>query len=315
VEVSFKTVIKEFYHSNVNFALLQNAMSQPKFQNWLLFSVLSLVWGSSFILMKKSAENLTGWQIGATRIFSAGLVFFPFAIFHLRSIPRNKLLMVILSGILGNLLPAFLFAIAIEENINSSVAAILNSFTPLFVIVIGALFFRIRAERKKVVGVLIGLGGLLLLILSKGHVKINDVGFTLLVLLATVLYGVNINMVGQYLAGVDAIRIATVSMAFIAIPAGIVMWQQNVFVLFQYDEAARISIATAVLLGIVGSAIATAVFYLLIQKAGSIFASLVTYAIPIVALFWGILANEVITVLQLLCLVVILCGVYIANKN
>src|SRR5688572_18960999 len=111
--------------------------------NWLLFVLLSFIWGSSFILMKIGKEALNGFQIGAIRIFSAGLVFFPFALFHLRSIPRNKILLIILSGLLGNLFPAFLFAIAIEK-IESSLEGILNSLTPLFVILIGILFFKTR---------------------------------------------------------------------------------------------------------------------------------------------------------------------------
>src|SRR6478672_6949712 len=110
-------------------------MNKQNLVNWLLFLLLSVVWGSSFILMKKSAEELTGWQIGSLRIFAAGLAFLPFAIFHITRVPVRKLPLVILSGVLGNLFPAFLFAIAIEKSINSSVASILNSLTPLFVIV------------------------------------------------------------------------------------------------------------------------------------------------------------------------------------
>ena len=104
-------------------------MFQKKTISWIIFIALSLIWGSSFILMKKGAEHLNGWQIGAIRIFSAGLVFVPFAVFHLRSIPSNKLLLVILSAVIGNLFPAFLFAIAIQREIESSVAGILNSLT------------------------------------------------------------------------------------------------------------------------------------------------------------------------------------------
>src|SRR3954462_9233651 len=119
-------------------------MAKQSIRNWLLFILLSIIWGSSFILMKESAEHLTGIQIGAIRIFAAGLAFLPFAIFHIRNIPVKKLPMVILSGILGNLLPAFLFATAIAQDGESSVASILNSLTPLFVIVIGALFFKTK---------------------------------------------------------------------------------------------------------------------------------------------------------------------------
>lgn len=290
-------------------------MEKHHFQNWLLFILLSLVWGSSFILMKKGTEHLTGWQIGAIRIFSAGIVTLPFAIFHIQKIPRNKIPLVILSGVLGNLFPAFLFPIAIEHHMNSSLAAILNSLTPLCVIVIGLIFFKNHVAKKKVAGVLIGFTGLLLLILSKGSVTMNDAGITLLIFIATIFYGINVNLVSKYLHDVDALKIATVSMTIIAIPAGLILWQQQVPNLALYDESARWSIYLIILLGITGTAIATSLFYVLIQKAGGLFASLVTYAIPIIAIGWGILAQEEITVFQMGSLVLILAGVYLAQRN
>jgi drug/metabolite transporter (DMT)-like permease len=285
-----------------------------QWRNWLLFIVLSVIWGSSFILMKIGTETLTGWQIGAIRIFSAGIVTLPFAIFHIRSIPSRKIPYVILSGVLGNLFPAFLFPIAIENRINSSLAAILNSLTPLCVIIVGLLFFRITVPGKKLAGVLIGFAGLVLLVLSKGEFSWSNAGITMLIFTATLFYGFNVNMVGKYLSDVDAVKVATVSMTFIAIPAGIILWQQNVPSLFLYDDTARDSIYLVILLGISGTAIATAIFYVLIQKAGGLFASLVTYVIPIIAIGWGLLANEDITLMQLGCLALILGGVWLAHR-
>ncbi|HEU4470274.1 MAG TPA: DMT family transporter [Flavisolibacter sp.] len=290
-------------------------MTKQNFSSWVLFILLSVIWGSSFILMKKSAEHLSGWQIGAIRIFSAGLVFLPFAIFHVFSIPLKKLPLVVLSGLLGNLFPAFLFAIAIERKVNSSLAGILNSLTPLFVVVIGLLFFGLKVSRRTMLGVLVGLVGLVVLSLSKGKVAVNDLGLTLLILLATLFYGLNVNIVGKYLQGINPVKMATVSLAFVAIPASFILWQQHVFSIARYDETARWSIATAALLGVTGSALATALFYQLIQKAGGLFASLVTYAIPVVAIIWGLVANEDVTPVQVACLALILGGVYLANKK
>jgi drug/metabolite transporter (DMT)-like permease len=146
--------------------------------------VLSLVWGSSFILMKKSAEHLSGMQIGAIRIFSAGVSFLPFAIFHAIKIPLRKLWIIVVTGLLGNFLPALLFASAIEKNGESSLASILNSLTPLFVIVIGVLFFKAKIENKKIAGVLIGFVGLVILSLSKNTSITGDTSL-FLILLAT----------------------------------------------------------------------------------------------------------------------------------
>jgi drug/metabolite transporter (DMT)-like permease len=288
-------------------------MAKQNFTNWLLFVVLSVVWGSSFILMKTSAEYLNGLQIGAIRIFAAGIGFLPWAVFHASKIPVKKSGIVILTGLLGNFLPALLFASAIKGNGESSLASILNSLTPLFVIVIGVLFFKSKIQSRKITGVLIGFAGLVILSLLRGPVESNDHGL-LLILIATVFYGITVNLVSHYLKEIDGFKIATVSLAIMAIPAGIILWQQNIFSMARYDEEARWPIAIACLLGIVGSAIATALYYILIQKAGGLFASLVTYAIPIVAMIWGVLANENITTVQIACLIMILGGVYLANK-
>ena len=290
-------------------------MVKQNFSSWALFITLAIVWGSSFILMKEAALSLTGWQIGSIRITAAGIVLLPLAIFHIRKIPLRKLPLVILSGTLGNLFPAFLFAIAIDKKINSSLAGILNSLTPLFVVLVGLIFFGMKVQQKKIIGVVIGFIGLVLLSLTRGTVTIDNYGFTLLILMATVLYGFNVNLVGRYLKEINPLMIATVSMVFIAIPAAIVLSQQEVVSLIRYDREARLAIAMVALLGIVGTAFATAIFYQLIQKAGGLFASLVTYAIPVVAIFWGVLAGENVTVMQIGCLSLILGGVYLANRE
>ena len=286
-------------------------MTGQKAASWTLFVLLALIWGSSFILIKKGADHLTGIQIGALRIFSAGIVFLPFGMFHIKKLPKEKIPLVLLTGLLGNLFPAFLFAIAIEKKIESSLAGILNSLTPLFVIVIGVFFFRLKVRSKKIAGVIIGFVGLLILSLTKGPVTASDIGFTLLILLATVMYGINVNVVGTYLKGLDPIKMSTVSVGFLAIPTAVILWFHPVS--FSSSQV-RESILSIIALGLLGSAAATAIFYALIKKAGGLFASLVTYAIPIVAIFWGILYGENVGIVQIGCLGIILAGVYIANK-
>lgn len=281
--------------------------------SWLLFGLLSLVWGSSFILMKKGADHLSGWEMGALRMFSAGLVFILPAIWHLRDIPRNKLWIVLLSGFIGNLFPAFLFAIALEKNVNSSFAGILNSLTPLFVVTIAALFFGVQIAKRKITGVLIGLAGLIMLSLARGPLHIQDIGFMSLIFIATFCYGLNINIVGHYLKGIPPLKIATVSVAFLTLPAGLIFWLIQSSNPMSWPEA-QTSVWMIVLLGIIGSAVATALFYLLIKRAGGLFASLVTYAIPVVAVLWGVWAGEEVGLVQISALGVILVGVYLANR-
>ncbi len=285
-------------------------MKNERRLSWLLFVLLALIWGSSFILIKKSAEGLTGGQIGAVRIFSASLVFLPFAFFHVRRLPREKIPIVLLTGLVGNLIPAFLFGIAIQHSGESSLAGILNSLTPLFVILIGVLFFGLKIPSKKMAGVLVGFIGLFILSATKGPLTVSGIGYTLLILLATVCYGLNVNIVGRYLKGLDPVKMATVSIAFLLLPTTLFLWLNPV----SFSSQTKGSILAAATLGLLGSALATILFYTLIKKAGGLFASLVTYAVPVVAIGWGLIYDEAIGLVQFVCLGIILSGVYLANK-
>jgi drug/metabolite transporter (DMT)-like permease len=288
-------------------------MSLNKLVNWGIFLLLTIIWGSSFILMKHSKEELNASQIAALRIFSAGFIFIPFAAFHLSKIPRKKVLIVILSGITGNLLPAFLYAMSIAKNIDSSLASILNSLTPLFVVLIAIGVFRDRIKAQKLAGIFIGFAGLTLLFYSWKGINFENFKYASLILAATFFYGININMVAHYLDDVNPLHITTVSISFMTIPTTFVLWQQD-FLNLSFDESSvQWAVAEAVFLGIVGSAIATGLFYLLIKRAGGIFASLVTYAIPFIGIFWGVVDGEKITLKQIGCLAIILLGVYLAN--
>ncbi|HEX6192142.1 MAG TPA: DMT family transporter [Chitinophagaceae bacterium] len=290
-----------------------------KLVNWGIFVILCIIWGSSFKLMKDSTTGLTPAQIAGLRIFSAGLVFVPFAFFHFPKIPRKKRVYVILSAVFGNLLPAFLFAIAMAH-IDGSLGGILNSLTPICVVVIGTIFFRDRISSRKIAGVLTGFAGLVLLTLlpifmGVKNLDLSNLNYTLLILLATFLYGINVNMVSHYLQGLNPIHIATVSLAFMTIPTGILLWHQGFFNLDFNKPVVQEAVIASIALGIVGSAIATALFYILVKRAGGLFASLVTYGIPFIALLWGVFDREPITVLQLVCLGIILIGVYLANRK
>ncbi len=290
-------------------------MNKDKVINWSIFILLSFIWGSSFILMKESASALNGWQIASIRIFSSGLIFLPFAIVHLFQVPANKLWLIILSALLGNLFPAFLFAIAIYKQVNSSLAGILNSLTPLLVIVLGILFFKAEIKSKKIVGVLIGFIGLVILSVSKGGITLNNFWPAMMILLATLFYGLNVNLVSEYLKEIEPFKMATVSLAFMLLPTSFLICKLHIIPLALNDETTRWPIAAAILLGVAGSAIATVFFYILIKRAGGVFASLVTYGIPVVAIFWGVWANENVAAIQIVCLLLILGGVYIANRS
>lgn len=291
-------------------------MKKDKFLNWTIFILLCIIWGSSFILMKASKEELNWAQIASLRIFSAAVVMFPFALFYISKIPRKKIPVVILSAVFGNLLPAYLFAGAIAKDVDSSLAGILNSLTPLCVVVIAIVFFKDRIQTKKILGVFIGFIGLVILTVAGGkEISLENFQHTLWILLATVSYGFNINIVSHYLKDIKPVQLAMVSITFMIIPTAIVLWQQDFLQLDFENSNTLLAVINTVALGIAGSAIATALFYVLVRKAGGLFASLVTYGIPFVAVAWGLGFGENITLIQIASLGIILFGVYLANRG
>lgn len=286
------------------------------FINWLIFIILSITWGSSFILMKIGLDNgLNPYQVAAIRIVAAGLVFLPTAIKSLRKIPNNKLLLVFVSGLMGNLLPAFLFCLA-EEGMDSSLAGTLNCLTPIFVIITGVVFFQLKTSAQKIAGIIVALAGSILLLLSKGTLQqTSHLSYVLLVVLATFLYGFNVNMVSKYLLHIGSFNIASVGLVANAVPALFILIFTGYFTLPFGDHKILMATGAASVLGVIGTAFATIIFYKLVKNAGGVFATMVTYGIPFIAVGWGILYGEEFGWLQVICLLIILSGVYIVNKK
>jgi drug/metabolite transporter (DMT)-like permease len=290
-----------------------------KLISWLLFVALCLIWGSSFKLMKDSTASLTGTQIASLRIAAAALVLLPFGAIHLAKIPRPKLPLVIFSAFIGNLLPAFSFAIAMTR-IDGSLGGIMNSLSPIWVVLIGVLFYGDKIALEKWMGLLIGFLGLALLtllpvLLGEKTISLENLGYVLLPVTATILYGINVNMVSHRLQGINPLHLASVSVSFMLAPALLLLWY---FGFFEHDltsTAVQSAIGSSAALGIIGSALATILFYSLVKRAGGLFASLVTYGIPFVAIGWGLLDNEKITWIEVICLLLILAGVYLTNRS
>ncbi|MEP6582822.1 MAG: DMT family transporter [Ginsengibacter sp.] len=281
--------------------------------SWIFFSVLSIIWGSSFILMKIGMQTLSVYQVASLRIASAGIALLPLTLQHIRSIPINKLGVVFLSGVLGSLFPSFLFCIA-ETKIDSALAGTLNALTPIFAILAGILIFGLQISSKMVAGISIAFLGSILLLLSKGLKDSTNIFYSLLIVLATISYGINVNMVQKYLSKISSLKIASVGLSLCAIPALLVLWVTGYFKVFTNTDTLEGTLAASTL-GIFGTAIANILFYMLIKRAGVLFTSMVTYGIPVVAIFWGILDHESIGWKQIISLIVILTGVYIANRK
>jgi drug/metabolite transporter (DMT)-like permease len=285
-----------------------------KYLKWWLFAAISLIWGSSFILMKGGMTALSAYQVAALRMVSGCLTLLPIAIRNFRQIPQNKLAPILITGVVGSFVPAFLFCVA-ETRIDSSLAGILNALTPLFTIIIGWMVFRVKVGTQKITGVLIGFAGLCLLFFTRGQIDLKEISYASLVLLATICYAVNVHLVSRYLKGIDAINIAAIAFAFLLLPSIFILWYTGYFSL-PLSSAPLLKATTASLvLGVMGTAVATILFYRLIKLSGTLFASLVTYGIPFVAIAWGLFFGETIGLLQVGCLGIILGGVYLVTNS
>ncbi len=258
-------------------------------------------------------QMLSPYHVATLRILSGGLVLIPFATKAFKQVPKNKLGIVILSGFLGSFVPAFLFCVA-ETQLSSALTGMLNSLTPLCVVIIGVLFFQLKPKPQKVVGIIIGLIGLYFLIAPNGRLDVGNFFYVSLVLLATVFYAVNVNLVGRHMQGIASINIAAMAFVFLIIPCVIILAFTGYFAKpFSNWEVIK-STAASCVLGIVGTAFASVLFYRLVKRAGPLFAAMVTYGIPFIALAWGFVYGEQISLLQICCLGVILSGVYISNR-
>ena len=280
---------------------------------WGLFVLLSFIWGSSFLLMLIGLEKLNAWQVAALRLFSAGIIMWPFVWTTLKKIPKEKTGYIILSGFLGSFFPAFLFCLA-ETRLDSSFAGTLNSLTPIFVVLVGIFFFNLKVKWQQVIGILISFAGSICLFMVKSG-KTGDLLYVGFIVLGTFFYGLNVNMIGKKLKEIPSFDIAVLAFAFLAIPSLIILLAFGTHNLNFADVHILRSVGASALLGIAGTTIASVLFYVLLKKAGGVFASTVTYGIPFVAMFWGWVYQEKITIPVILSLFVILLGIFITNAN
>ncbi len=281
--------------------------------NWLLFVGIALVWGSSFILMKEGLKALDPFQVASLRMISAGILLLPAGILQFKKIAPGKVGYVFLSGILGSFIPAFLFCIA-ETRLSSSFAGFLNTLTPIFTIMIGMLFFRTRFSASRLPGVFIGFAGMVILFFAQGNAGGFNLLYSSLIILATICYALNVNLVSRHLKDTGSLVIVAVALSLLLFPSLLILYYTGYFELEILEKAVLNATSASAVLGIFGTAGASLLFYVLLKRAGTLFSSMVTYTIPFVALFWGVLAGETISALHIAGLIVILGGVYIANR-
>ncbi len=284
---------------------------------WLYLILLSLIWGSSFILMKEGLIVFTSDEVAALRISIAFLVLLPFLFKHFKSVDFKKdWFGLALSGVFGNLLPAFLFTKA-ETQISSSLTGMLNALTPLFTIVFGILIFKSKVNRFQIIGVAIGLiGALCLLGFSGGTEESKNINYSLLVVLATISYAISVNSIKKYLSHVNSVAAALWSFIIIGPIALVYLFANTDFHShLNQNRGGYSALGFIILLAVFGTAIALILFNSLIKLTGSVFASTCTYLIPIVAIGWGLLDGETVTIVQFFAMGVVILGVWLINKK
>jgi drug/metabolite transporter (DMT)-like permease len=282
---------------------------------WIYLILLSLIWGSSFILIDLAVQELTAIQVGSLRITITAIFLFSVGLNKVKLIERKQWKWIFWTAMAGSLFPSFLFATA-QEQLDSSVASMLNSLTPLHTVVFGMLFFGVLVTKRQLLGVFIGLIGALVLIFAGADFNPSqNYWFSIFVVLATIGYGLNVNMIKKYLNDVNALAIVTGNFVIIIIPAILILAFTGFFSEVINNEAMQIAVGYVAILSFFGTAIAKVIYSRLVQISSPVFASSVTYTMPIVAIFWGVFAGEKLSVYQVLGGCIILIGVYLVNKS
>ncbi len=291
-------------------------------KSWIMLIILALIWGSSFILMKKamyteSGEHIyTDTQVGALRMVFAALTLLPFAIKGIRQLNSfKKFALLSIVGLCGNFFPSFLFTYA-ETGISSGYTGMLNSCTPIFAIILGAIIFRDKLTKRQYIGVGIGTTGVILLMLAGQNLSMSGSWMHILaVVLATLCYGISLNVIKHTLQGMKSFEIAALAFFIILIPSIIIAWQQGSLETFQASKQNQLAVIYIIILSVVGTAIALIIFNRMIALSNVLFASSVTYLIPIVAVVIGLGFGEEINIWQILSMLVVISGIFIANGS
>ena len=289
-----------------------------KINQILILCVLGIIWGSSFILMKKALTTYSPIEITLYRIFIVFLVFFPLGIKSFFKIKKKTGFVLLLSAIIGSVIPYFLF-IKAQTKIDSSLNGILNSITPLFTLLFGVIIFKQKTNFRAIIGVMVGLIGAtsLIFLSSGGDIFSSSILYALFPVLGSACYALNINIIKTYLQDIPALKITSWSFIFIGPMAGLLLFFETDFANnLTNNDPNYLNFICINILGVLGSGLAFWVFNLLIKETSSVFASSVTYLIPIVAIFWGVIDGEDFGIVQFYLCLVIFCGIYlIKSKN
>lgn len=284
-------------------------------QSWILLLILSIIWGSSFILIKRGLVYFTPLQVGTLRITFAFLVMLPFALKRVKKVSGDKWKFFAFTGLISNLVPAVLFALA-QTKLESSLTGILNALSPLFTLIFAVLMFKFKPNSFQIGGFVLGMAGTvgLSLVNSSGGFGNMNV-YVWLIVLATICYALSLNFIKYFLSDVNSLTITSLSL-LIAGPFSIIILLSTDFLgRLNFSSEIVFAISCIAVLGILGTAIALVLYTKLIHMNSPLFASSVTYLVPVVAIMWGVWDGEVLFPLHFAGMVLILLGIYFINKS
>lgn len=295
--------------------MLKETVSQKSNVKWIMLAVLALIWGSSFILMKQGLKGFRPDQVASIRMLVACIATLPMGIRKFKDLTFDKARYMAVVGAVGSGIPAFLFATA-QTRISSYLAGMLNSLTPVFTMVLGLIFFRSKFTWMQMLGVFVGfLGAAGLIFIRSGGGISSDAFYASLIVIATCCYGISVNTIKSFLAGQDTLLISSVSLLVVGIPYGIYLFTTDFLDRFQTVPDAWWAFGCLATLSVFGTALSNILYFHLVKVSGPLFASAVTYLMPVVALAWGLFDNEVFHPLHLIAFLAILAGVMLINRK
>ncbi|MFN7117386.1 MAG: DMT family transporter [Saprospiraceae bacterium] len=300
---------------NTSNSLRARVNASPRLKNFLILGFLSIIWGSSFILIKKSLEVYAPLQVALLRQSFSASAFLPFLLYHWRKVDVKRLHFYLLIGLCGSAIPSFLFAFA-QQHISSSVAGILNSLVPLFTLLLGLIIFQAKFIGSKLIGVLLGLAGASVLIFAgDGQGLKGDIFYSFLIVLATICYAINANLVASVFRDLTSLEISMVGFTMVGVPSFIYLASGTNFfqVMYMHPQAWE-ALGYVAFLALIGTVLATIIYFKLIQQTNPVFASTTAYLMPLVSVIWGVLDGEAVGWQHLLGMVLILGGVYLSRK-
>ncbi|MCH7411439.1 DMT family transporter [Belliella sp. DSM 111904] len=297
----------------------RDIQSENLLKAWGFLILLALIWGSSFILIKRGLEVFSPGEVGAFRIVTAGLVLLPLSLPRLKSLNKRQIINLIIVGLVGSFIPAFLFAKA-QTQLSSSLTGVFNAMTPLFVVIIGAIFFGARITKRNTIGLFIALIGVIVLLTVKEGAGLGAFSginaYAFYVLLACVCYGINLNIIKYRFVELKPVAITAISLLMV-LPAALIFLFAATSFSFKivHVEGALVAAGYVTLLGVLGTAIALILFNIMVKVATPVFASSVTYLIPVVAIMWGLLDGEVLLLGHYLGIAAVILGVWVGNRR